>query len=175
MTAATDATPRTQTSKPRSPSLERASPTFAVEPRSQPARAPSLDAAPRRLRPAVTRARKQESKLRAGPEHGLEPRLQGGTITLRSRIQGAKLVVEVEDDGVGMAEGRAREVGFVSRGAGIGMRNVRERLEVLYGNNARFEVFSRPGRGTRVTLEIPMAPNVLVLADQTSARASTVL
>src|SRR6202044_1887831 len=90
-------------------------------------------------------------------KHGLEPRLQGGTITLRSRIQGSKMVVEVEDDGVGMAEGRAREVGFVSRGAGIGMRNVRERLEVLYGNNSRFEVFSRPGRGTRVTLEIPKA------------------
>jgi two-component system LytT family sensor kinase len=106
-------------------------------------------------------------------KHGLEPRLQGGTITLRSRIQGAKMVVEVEDDGVGMAEGRAREVGFVSRGAGIGMRNVRERLEVLYGNSALFEVFSRPGRGTRVTLEIPIEPNVLVLADQTSARAST--
>ena len=109
-----------------------------------------------------------------GIKHGLEPRLQGGTITLRSRILGTKLIVEVEDDGVGMPEGRAREVGFVSRGAGIGMRNVRERLEVLYGNNARFEVFSRPGRGTRVTLEIPMAPNVLVLADQTSARANTV-
>jgi two-component system LytT family sensor kinase len=106
-------------------------------------------------------------------KHGLEPRLQGGTITLRSRIQGSKMIVEVEDDGIGMAEGRAREVGFVSRGAGIGMRNVRERLEVLYGNNARFEVFSRPGRGTRVTLEIPKAPNVLVLADQTSARART--
>jgi two-component system LytT family sensor kinase len=106
-------------------------------------------------------------------KHGLEPRLQGGTITLRSRILGAKMIVEVEDDGIGMAEGRAREVGFVSRGAGIGMRNVRERLEVLYGNNARFEVFSRPGRGTRVTLEIPKAPNVLVLADQTSARART--
>jgi two-component system LytT family sensor kinase len=107
-------------------------------------------------------------------KHGLEPRLQGGTITLRSRILETKLIVEVEDDGVGMPEGRVREVGFVSRGSGIGMRNVRERLEVLYGNNARFEVFSRPGRGTRVTLEIPMAPNVLVLADQTSARASTV-
>ncbi len=110
-----------------------------------------------------------------GIKHGLEPRLQGGTITLRSRILGTKLIVEVEDDGVGMPEARVREVGFISRGAGIGMRNVRERLEVLYGNNARFEVFSRPGRGTRVTLEIPMAPNVLVLADQTSARASTVL
>jgi two-component system, LytTR family, sensor kinase len=108
-----------------------------------------------------------------GIKHGLEPRLQGGTITLRSRIRGDKMIVEVEDDGVGMADGRAREVGFISRGNGIGMRNVRERLEVLYGNSARFEVFSRPGRGTRVTLEIPMAPNVLVLADQTSARART--
>ncbi len=106
-------------------------------------------------------------------KHGLEPRLQGGTIILRSRIEGSAMVVEVEDDGVGMPEGRARDVGFVSRGAGIGMRNVRERLEVLYGNNARFEVFSRPGRGTRVTLEIPMAPNMVVLADQASARAST--
>jgi two-component system, LytTR family, sensor kinase len=106
-------------------------------------------------------------------KHGLEPRLQGGTITLRSRIQGPRMIVEVEDDGVGMAEGRAREVGFVSLGAGIGMRNVRERLEVLYGNSARFEVNSRPGRGTRVTLEIPVTPNMVVLADQTSARANT--
>jgi two-component system LytT family sensor kinase len=41
-------------------------------------------------------------------------------------------------------------------GNGIGMKNVRERLEVLYGGEARFEVESRPGRGTRVTLEMPM-------------------
>jgi two-component system, LytTR family, sensor kinase len=106
-------------------------------------------------------------------KHGLEPRLQGGTITLRSRIRESIMVVEVEDDGVGMPEARERDIGYVSHGNGIGMRNVRERLEMLYGNSARFEVFSRPGRGTRVTLEIPMAPNVVVLADQTSARAST--
>ncbi len=80
-------------------------------------------------------------------KHGLEPRLQGGTITLRSRIQGAKMIVEVEDDGVGMAEGRAREVGFVSRGAGIGMRNVRERLEVLYGNSCPLRSVQPSGAG----------------------------
>ena len=50
-----------------------------------------------------------------GIKHGLEPRLQGGTITLRSRILGTKLIVEVEDDGVGMPEARVREVGFISR------------------------------------------------------------
>jgi len=40
-------------------------------------------------------------------------------------------------------------------GAGIGMKNVQERLEVLYGNQARFEVVSNPGRGTQVSIEIP--------------------
>ena len=40
-------------------------------------------------------------------------------------------------------------------GAGIGMKNVQERLEVLYGNQARFNVVSNPGRGTLVSIEIP--------------------
>jgi two-component system LytT family sensor kinase len=53
------------------------------------------------------------------------------------------------------------------------MRNVRERLEVLYGSGMLFEVVSRPGRGTRVTLEIPTKPNELVLAAQTQAPSST--
>jgi two-component system LytT family sensor kinase len=93
-------------------------------------------------------------------KHGLEPRLEGGTVTLRSRVRDGRLVVDVEDDGVGIMPARAAAVGAVTAesrsGNGIGMRNVRERLEVLYGGEARFEVESRPGRGTRVTLEVPM-------------------
>jgi two-component system LytT family sensor kinase len=87
-------------------------------------------------------------------KHGLEPRIAGGTITLRSRMEHGKLIIEVEDDGVGIAPGRAHTSG-VLQGTGIGMRNVRERLEVLYGDAALFEVMSRPGRGTRVTLAFP--------------------
>jgi two-component system LytT family sensor kinase len=40
------------------------------------------------------------------------------------------------------------------------MKNVRERLEVLYGNQARFVVVSNPGRGTLITLEIPVGPQI---------------
>jgi two-component system LytT family sensor kinase len=40
-------------------------------------------------------------------------------------------------------------------GNGIGMQNVRERLEVLYGKQARFTVVSNPGRGTLVSIELP--------------------
>jgi two-component system LytT family sensor kinase len=93
-------------------------------------------------------------------KHGLEPRLEGGTVTLRSRVREGRLVVDIEDDGVGIMPGRAAATGAVTAhshsGNGIGMKNVRERLEVLYGGDARFEVESRPGRGTRVTLEMPM-------------------
>ncbi|MFL6426613.1 MAG: sensor histidine kinase [Acidobacteriaceae bacterium] len=93
-------------------------------------------------------------------KHGLEPRLEGGTVTLRSRVREGRLVVDVEDDGVGIMPARAAAVGAVTAqsrsGNGIGIRNVRERLDVLYGGEARFEVESRPGRGTRVTLEMPM-------------------
>jgi two-component system, LytTR family, sensor kinase len=106
-------------------------------------------------------------------KHGLEPRLQGGTITLRSWIEGSKMIVEVEDDGVGMPEGRTPSHTLPGGGAGIGMRNVRERLEVLYGAGALFDVASRPGRGTRVTLEIPVRPNELVFAAQSASPSRT--
>jgi two-component system LytT family sensor kinase len=89
-------------------------------------------------------------------KHGLEPRIHGGTITLRSRIDNQRMLIEVEDDGVGITEGRAPAAGLVRSGAGIGMKNVRERLEVLFGAEAAFEIESRPGRGTRVTLSLPL-------------------
>jgi len=87
-------------------------------------------------------------------KHGLEPRIHGGTVTLRSRMEGDRVLIEVEDDGVGM--GTKPASALPRTGAGIGMKNVRERLEVLYGNQARFVVVSNPGRGTLITLEIPV-------------------
>ena len=86
-------------------------------------------------------------------KHGLEPRIHGGTVTLRSRLQDKRVVIEVADDGVGITQRPA--TALRRPGAGIGMKNVRERLEVLYGPQARFTVVSNPGRGTLVSIEIP--------------------
>jgi len=86
-------------------------------------------------------------------KHGLEPRIHGGTVTLRSKMEGDRVLIEVADDGVGMVN---RPASALQRtGAGIGMKNVQERLEVLYGNQAQFRVVSNPGRGTTVSIEIP--------------------
>lgn len=87
-------------------------------------------------------------------KHGLEPRINGGTVTLRSRMQGDRVIIEVADDGVGIVAQPASALG--RGGNGIGMKNVRERLEVLYGMDARFTVVSNPGRGTLVSIELPV-------------------
>ncbi len=97
-------------------------------------------------------------------KHGLEPRISGGTVTLRSRITPeGQLMLEVEDDGVGMPPDMAPDrdsalatSGLVRSGTGIGMRNVRERMKVLYGDLASVEINSRPGRGTQVRLLMPV-------------------
>ena len=92
-------------------------------------------------------------------KHGLEPRISGGTVTLRSRLEGDRLLIEVEDDGVGVEPGRSVTEpmsGLVREGSGIGLRNVRERMQVLYGDDATVEMVSRPGRGTRVRLSVPV-------------------
>jgi two-component system LytT family sensor kinase len=92
-------------------------------------------------------------------KHGLEPRISGGTVTLRSRIVGKTLVIEIEDDGVGVEPGVAVTApvsGLVREGTGIGMRNVRERMQVLYGDAAQVDMVSRPGRGTKVRLIMPL-------------------
>jgi two-component system LytT family sensor kinase len=93
-------------------------------------------------------------------KHGLEPRIGGGTVTLRSRIEQGRLVIEIEDDGVGVEPGGTTSSpvsGLEREGSGIGMRNVRERMQVLYGDEAHVELISRPGRGTKVRLVMPVA------------------
>ncbi len=93
-------------------------------------------------------------------KHGLEPRIHGGTVTIRSRITGSRLVLEIEDDGLGIPPERvSTEVSAdtVRRpGLGVGMRNVRERMQVLYGGLATVEMNGRPGRGTQVMLSMPL-------------------
>ncbi len=87
-------------------------------------------------------------------KHGLEPRIHGGQITLRSRFKNNSVLIEIEDDGVGIG-GRPMPDPR-NCGSGIGMKNVRERLDVLYGQNAQCNVISSPGRGTLVSIEIPL-------------------
>jgi two-component system LytT family sensor kinase len=103
-------------------------------------------------------------------KHGLSPKIEGGTITLRSRLQGPRLTIEIEDDGVGMGAGQSMARRASS---GIGMSNVAERLQVLYGDAARITIDSREGRGTLVRLELPILQEAPVASQIYEERSST--
>jgi two-component system LytT family sensor kinase len=92
-------------------------------------------------------------------KHGLAPKIEGGSITLRSRIIKSRLVVEVEDDGVGMGAAQLLEQPDGFGGGGIGMANVAERLKVLYGDLAKMFIENRAGGGTLIRLRLPILPN----------------
>jgi two-component system, LytTR family, sensor kinase len=89
-------------------------------------------------------------------KHGLSSRVEGGSIFLRSRLADSKLIIEVEDDGVGMGSGQLSARSANSPGAGIGMANVSERLQVLYGDTAQLTIDSNEGKGTLVRIRLPL-------------------
>ncbi len=87
-------------------------------------------------------------------KHGLAGKLEGGTIWLRARLsETGKLILVVEDDGEGIPEEKMEDLFGAS--SGIGVSNVKERLEVLFGENYRMSVDSKLGQGTRTEIEIP--------------------
>jgi len=89
-------------------------------------------------------------------KHGLAPKIEGGSIFLRSRLSDSRLIIEVEDDGVGMGAAHLLERPTGLGGTGIGMANVAERLKVLYGDTARMTIDSHEGKGTLVRLRLPI-------------------
>jgi len=88
-------------------------------------------------------------------KHGLSPKVEGGSIYLRSRVTDTRLIIEVEDDGVGMGRAHLEESSGWS-GMGIGMANISERLQVLYGDTARMTIDSHEGKGTLVRIRLPL-------------------
>jgi len=83
--------------------------------------------------------------------HGIAPKVEGGTITLRSRRNNGRVIIEVIDDGVGIPEAKQSEI----MDSGIGISNVRQRLTVLYGQESSLKAESEAGKGTTIRIEIP--------------------
>jgi len=95
-----------------------------------------LPLAPMLLQPLV------ENAIR----HGLEPKIEGGEVALRARREGAEVVVEIADTGVGFAA--------ATRG-GLGLANLRERLRLLYPDRARLQIGENAPSGALVRVTLP--------------------
>jgi two-component system LytT family sensor kinase len=84
-------------------------------------------------------------------KHGLSDKLGEGRITIRSLRDGDHAIIDVIDNGTGIPAGDAGRV----KGTGIGLRNVNERLRVIYGASCQLHLHSVAGVGTSVRLEVP--------------------
>ena len=84
-------------------------------------------------------------------KHGLSRKVGPGTLRIAARLDGGTLTLIVGDDGLGMSSTVLAEV--FERG--VGLRNLRARLERLYGPSHLPQITSTPGGGTRVELRLP--------------------
>ena len=99
-------------------------------------------------------------------KHGLEPKPEGGSITVAADIANGNLRVRVADTGLGF--GAAGEPG-----TGVGLNNIRERLAALYAGRAKFTVEANSPTGTIATVEVPYEPDLgAVAADRQEPRSA---
>jgi sensor histidine kinase YesM len=84
-------------------------------------------------------------------KHGLEPKIEGGRIDIRAAVDGQMLQVDVIDDGIGFNR---------FAGDGLGLANVRERLNIQYGNRAQLVIEAPLTGGTRASIRVPYAPDI---------------
>lgn len=80
--------------------------------------------------------------------HGLEPKLEGGSITVRARRAAGRMTLEVIDTGVGLSKNAERLDGF-------GLMHVRERLAATYGNKGAVELVTGNDHGTVAKVTFP--------------------
>jgi vacuolar-type H+-ATPase subunit H len=80
-------------------------------------------------------------------KHGLEPQREGGRIDIVATVTNGIIKLEVKDTGRGFGTGTA--------GGGVGLANIRERLQALFGNAGKLALTENQPRGVIATLEVP--------------------
>lgn len=81
-------------------------------------------------------------------KHGLEPKAEGGAVTITANVANGNLCVTVADTGLGFGAGS-------QPGTSVGLANVRERLLALYGARAKLSIEANTLTGTIATIEVP--------------------
>jgi two-component system LytT family sensor kinase len=82
--------------------------------------------------------------------HGLDPRPDGGVLSVAAHRRGEAFEIVVSDNGVGLRPGFSAD-----DSTGLGLTNTRARLERMYGAAAALDVQDAPGGGVRVCCKLP--------------------
>lgn len=84
-------------------------------------------------------------------KHGLEPKPGGGMVWIIARRNDDHISITVADDGLGF--------NIMNSGTGIGLRNVRERLQLVYGPKAQLSIVANFPNGVAATIIVPVQPD----------------
>ena len=97
--------------------------------------------------------------------HGMEFMDGDGEILVKAELKDGDTVLTVEDNGLGMTQETVEKLlsgtgphAPSTRGSGIGVRNVHERIRIYFGEPYGLEIHSEPDEGTRVTIRMPAVP-----------------
>ena len=112
---------------------------FDIDPECDPIPIPSLI-----LQPLVENAIK----------HGIAPSETGGTLSVRARLDGAFMIIEIVDTGPGATKTNVATNRQTS--SGVGLRNTRDRLQAFYGDSYEFNLESAVDGGFRVEMKLPL-------------------
>ncbi|MEW6211258.1 MAG: histidine kinase [Acidobacteriota bacterium] len=82
--------------------------------------------------------------------HAIAPHMRSGTVMIASRIEDGELVLEVSDDGPGTTKDE------IETSSGLGLRAARQRLELRYGGQARFDIDAAPRKGVAIKIRVPV-------------------
>ncbi|GGF99923.1 sensor histidine kinase [Paenibacillus abyssi] len=91
--------------------------------------------------------------------YGLEQMIETCRIRIEAKQKEGCLFITVSDNGPGMDQEfleKQRAGQTESKGTGIGLRNIDERIKLLFNDNYGIEIKSERGSGTQVTLRLPV-------------------
>ena len=80
--------------------------------------------------------------------HGIDPSEEGGAIEIEIKRRGDRCVIRVSDSGVGLGQS--------NRGLGTGLSTLRERMELMFGQEAHLRISAREPRGVTAELDLPV-------------------
>lgn len=87
-------------------------------------------------------------------KHGILPKPEGGSVYLKVFFENDEIRFSIEDTGVGMNEERLNDV--LINWPGIGLKNVNERLKLLYGEDHGLNIKTSLNKGTKISFLVPM-------------------
>lgn len=86
-------------------------------------------------------------------KHGISPKAVGGSVFLKASIEADYMLFIIEDTGVGFS---ADEVNFLNKGEGIGINNIKERLNLYYNKDFKFIMDSSIEGGAKTIIKLPL-------------------